>query len=64
MPRLLWNDGITNFTDLTAFHKVGIMFTIVIISLQEEGNIFLNNMFGDPQETKNMRECFQMLLCC
>ena len=63
MPRLLWNDGITNLTDLTAFHKVGIMFTIVIISLQEEGNIFLNNVFGDSQETKNMRECFQMLLC-
>ena len=41
MPRLLWNEGITNLTDLTAFYKVGIMFTIVIISLQEEGNIFL-----------------------
>ena len=52
MPRLLWNDGIINLTDLTAFHKVGIMFTMVIISLQEEGNIFLNNMFGDSQETK------------
>ena len=41
MPRLLWNDGITSLIDLTAFHKVGIMFTIVIISLQEEGIIFL-----------------------
>ena len=63
IPRLLWNNGITNLTDLTAFHKVGIMFTIVIISLQEEGNVFLNNVFSDSQETKNMRECFQMLLC-
>ena len=63
MLRLLWNDGITNLSDLTAFHKVVIMFTIVIISLQEERNIFLNNVFGDPQETKNMRECFQILLC-
>ena len=30
MPRLLWNEGITNLTDLTAFHKVGIMFTILV----------------------------------
>ena len=29
MPRLLWKCGITNLTDLTASHKVGIMFTIV-----------------------------------
>ena len=41
MPRLLWNEGITNLTDLTAFQKVGIMFTIVLISLQEEGTMFL-----------------------
>ena len=36
MPRLLWKDGITNLADLTASHKVGIMFTIVVISLQSD----------------------------
>ena len=41
MPRLLWNERITSLTDLTASHKVGIMFTIVVISLQDEGNILI-----------------------
>ena len=36
MPKLLWKDGITILTDLTASHKVGIMFTIVIMSLQSD----------------------------
>ena len=41
MPRLLWKDGITNLTDLTASQKVGIMFTIVVMSLQDDGIEFL-----------------------
>ena len=41
MPRLLWKDGITSLTDLTTSQKVGVVFTIVVMSLQDEGNIFL-----------------------
>jgi hypothetical protein len=37
MPRLLWKDGVTSLTDLSAKLKVGIMFTIVVVSLREEG---------------------------
>jgi hypothetical protein len=40
MPRLLWKDGVTSLTDLSAKLKVGIMFTLVIVSLQEEGTKF------------------------
>ena len=41
MPRLLWSDGVTGLTNITANYKVGIMFTIVVISLQFEGFQFL-----------------------
>jgi hypothetical protein len=37
MPRLLWKDGVTSLTDLSAKLKVGIMFTLAAVSLQEEG---------------------------
>ena len=37
MPQLLWKDGITTITELTASAKVGIMFTIVVIGLTEDG---------------------------
>jgi hypothetical protein len=37
MPCLLWKDGITSLSKLTAKYKVGIMFTIVTVSLQDEG---------------------------
>ena len=35
MPRLLWKDGITKMTKISASDKVGIMFTIVVILLQK-----------------------------
>ena len=51
IPRLLWNDGITSLTDLTASQKAGIIFTIVVIFLQDEGNIFAN-VFGNQTLVK------------
>ena len=63
MPRLLWKDGITNLTDLTASHKVGIMFTIVIMSLQDDGIEFFDDVLEKPKITDDMRQCFQMMLC-
>ena len=63
MPRMLWKDGITTLTDLTASCKVGIMFTVVIISLREDGQLFFERVFGHANIVRDMRECFQMLLC-
>jgi hypothetical protein len=36
MPRLLWKDGITSLSELTAKYKVGIMLTIVSVLLQDK----------------------------
>ena len=63
MPRLLWKDGITNLTDLTASQKVGIMFTIVVMSLQSDGIEFFDHVLEKPKITDDMRQCFQMMLC-
>ena len=63
MPRLLWKDGISRLTDLTAAAKVGIMFTIVVVSLQTDGHRFFKGILGTDHSVKDMRECFQMLLC-
>ena len=62
MPRLLWKDGVTSLTDLAAKLKVGIMFTIVVVSLQEEGSKFFASVFGSSQQLNEMRQVFQMLL--
>jgi hypothetical protein len=63
MPRLLWNkDGVTSLTNLSAEMKVGIMFTIIVVSLQEEGIKYFTQMLGSPQQLNEMRQVFQMLL--
>ena len=63
MPRLLWKDGITALTDLTASYKVGIMFTTVVVSLRKEGMEFFHEALGGDNNVNDMRECFQMVLC-
>jgi hypothetical protein len=62
MPRLLWKDGVTSLTDLSAKLKVGIMFTLVVMSLQEEGSKFFTLVLGSSQHVNEMRQVFQMLL--
>ena len=62
MPKLLWKDGITTTTELTANAKVGIMFTIVVIGLTEDGKHLFENIFENKTLFCNMMECFQMLL--
>ena len=37
MPRLRWKDGVTILTDLTGSQIVGVMFSIVILSLTQDG---------------------------
>jgi hypothetical protein len=62
MPRLLWKDGVTSLTDLSAKPKVGIMFTLAVVSLQEEGFKFFTLVLGSSQRVNEMRQVFQMLL--
>ena len=63
MPRLLWQEGISCLNETTAATKVGIMLTIVVISLQSEGKEFFIEVLGDVKIVNDMRECFQMILC-
>ena len=49
MPRLLWKNGITNMTDITALQKVGIMFTIMVISLQSDEIEFFNHVLKNQR---------------
>jgi hypothetical protein len=62
MPRLLWKDGVTSLTDLSTKLKVGIMFKLVVVSLQEEGSKFFTLVLGSSQRVNEMRQVFQMLL--
>jgi hypothetical protein len=62
MPRLLWKDGVTSLTDLSAKLKVGIMFTLVVVSLQKEGSKFFTLVLDSSQRVNEMRQVFQMLL--
>ena len=55
MPRLLWKDGVTSLTDLAARLKVGIMFTIIVVSLREEGIKLFTLVLGSSQRLNEMR---------
>jgi hypothetical protein len=63
MPRLLWKDGITSLSKITAKYKVGIMFTtIVTVSLQDEGKSLFEDVLGNNEHLNDMRQVFQMML--
>jgi hypothetical protein len=63
MPRLLWKDGITSLSELTAKYKIGIMFTIVTVSLQDKGkSLFEDVVLGSNARLNDMRQVFQMML--
>jgi len=61
MPRLLWNQGVTTLTDLTAAQKVGILTTITVVALTEEGSQFFTRVLGE-EKMKAMVVVFQMML--
>jgi hypothetical protein len=61
IPRLLWKDSITSLSELTAKYKVGIMFTIVIVSLQDEGKSLFEEVLGSNARLNDMRQVFQMM---
>jgi hypothetical protein len=62
MPRLLWKDGITSLSEITAKYKVGIMFTIVTVSLQDKGKSLFEDVLGSNECLNDMRQVFQMML--
>jgi hypothetical protein len=37
MPRLRWSDGISSLSDLEAKYRVGILLTIVVLTMQDDG---------------------------
>jgi hypothetical protein len=63
MPRLRWSDGISSLTDLEAKYKVGIMLTIVVLTLQDDGYELFIEVLGTAARVAKMRQVFQMILC-
>ena len=62
MPRLLWNHGISTLTHLSGKDRVGIMLTIIVISLTDDGKAFFDKQLT-AKIHNNMRYIFQLLLC-
>ena len=60
-PRIIWRDGVSNLKDLDAKYRVGILFTLVIISLTDEGKEFLEPFFKD--KANDIIEIMEMVLC-
>ena len=64
MPRLRWSDGISSLSDLEAKYRVGIMLTIVVLTLQDDGLALFTEVFkGKTARVSQMRQVFQMMLC-
>ncbi len=64
MPRVVFKDGISNLSEITAATQVGVMFTIVVFSLIKTGRNYLQvTVDKGGNEVSKMREAFQMLLC-
>ena len=45
MPRLRWSDGISSLSDLEAKYRDGIMLTIVVLTLQDDGLALFTAVF-------------------
>ena len=68
MPRLLFKDGCTSLTNITKTYKVGIMLTLIVISLMGDGKEVLEKAFASNghkncgYHLNNMQYVFAMLL--
>ena len=63
-PRLLFQDGVSTITNISAETKVGILFAIVVASLTSNGqDILLNDAKVSTSNYFNMIEAFESLLC-
>ena len=55
MPRLRWSDGISSLSDMPAKYKVGIMFTLVVLTLQDDGLEFFTKVLKTQRRVIQMR---------
>jgi hypothetical protein len=62
IPPLLWKDGSTSLSELTAKYKVSIMFTILTVSLHDKGKSLFEDVLGSNARLNDMRQVFQMML--
>ena len=70
MPRLLFKDGVTSLANLPSAHVVGVLLTIVVISLTDAGKALFEKAFSPTQQERHvgvkrlndMRYVFSMLL--
>jgi hypothetical protein len=69
MPRILFKDRVTSLAKLPSSHVVGILLTIVIVSLTDEGISLFEEVFrpvgsktGDTERLNNMRYVLSMML--
>ena len=58
-PRLLWKNGISRLTDITADYKAGMLLTIVVVSLTAEGKRLFEGTLGGVIKAKEMLRSFQ-----
>jgi hypothetical protein len=63
-PRLLFPDGVSSITNISAGTKVGILFAIVIAALTKDGqSVLLDDAKLITNRYSNMIEAFELLLC-
>ena len=62
-PRLLYKDGLTNITDISAGTKMGILFAFVVAAQTIDGYNILHMQKETSENYANMINAFEMLLC-
>ena len=62
-PRLLYKDGLTNISDISAGTKMGILFAFVVAAQTVTGHKVLHNQKETSEMYVNMINAFEMLLC-
>ena len=62
-PRLLFKDGVTTITDISAGTKMGILFTFVIAAQTNQGHQLLMRKNKTALIYADMIQVFEMLLC-
>ena len=60
-PRLLWQNGVSNLKVLDAKYRVGILFTLVVVAMTDDGMEFLEPFSKD--RFNDIVEILEMILC-
>ena len=62
-PRLLWKHGVSKLTDLEAKYRVGVLFTIMVVALTEEGRKLFLDIYKTESKVNDIIQCIEMVLC-